>query len=61
MKAYLAVTATLFALVTLAHLWRVHAESTALGHDGWFMLLTALAAALSFWGYRLLFMMRSRS
>lgn len=54
MKAYLATTGTIFGLITLAHVWRIVAESSALVRDPSFMLLTALAAGFSVWGFRLL-------
>lgn len=54
MKAYLVVTATLFGLLTLAHLWRVLAESSRLATDPWYLLITALSAALCVWACRLL-------
>ena len=54
MKAYLATTGTIFALIVIAHVWRVIGESRALAHDPWFLLITILAAGLSFWGFRLL-------
>jgi hypothetical protein len=60
MKAYLAVTGTLFGLITLAHVWRVIAESASLATDPWFILLTALSAALCAWACRLLLTTRSR-
>lgn len=54
MKAYLITTGTVFTLVTAAHIWRAISESAALARDPWFILLTALAAALSLWAWRLL-------
>jgi hypothetical protein len=53
MRAYLLVTGTVFALVTLAHVWRVIAESPRLASDPWFVLLTLVTAALSVWAFRL--------
>lgn len=53
MRAYLLVTGTVFALVTLAHVWRVIAESSRLASDPWFVLLTLVTAALSVWAFRL--------
>jgi hypothetical protein len=53
MKAYLLTTGTAFALITLAHVWRVVAESTALARDPWFVLLTVVTAALAVWAWRL--------
>ena len=58
MKAYLATTGTIFALITLAHVWRIIAESSALAREPWFMLMTATAAAFSVWAFRLLMRMR---
>jgi hypothetical protein len=54
MKAYLLTTGTVFALVTVAHIWRVFAESTQLARDPWFVLLTIVTAGLSIWAWRLL-------
>lgn len=53
MRSYLAATAVLFGLVTLAHIWRALAESRALATDPWFVLLTIVCAALCIWGARL--------
>lgn len=54
MKAYLITTGAIFGLITLAHLWRIIAESSHLAKDPWFILLTIIAAALCFWACRLL-------
>ena len=54
MRAYLITTGVLFALVAVAHVWRVIAESRALATDPWFVLLTILAVAMSAWAFRLL-------
>ena len=54
MKAYLAVTGTLFGLIVVAHVWRAISESAALARDPWFIVLTLLAAGLSGWAFRLL-------
>ena len=53
MKAYLIVTATLFGLLTLAHIWRVIVERP-LATDPFFILITILSAALCAWACRLL-------
>jgi hypothetical protein len=54
MKAYLLTTGIVFGLITLAHVWRVIAESRALASDPSFLLITALAAALCLWAFGLL-------
>ena len=54
MKAYLITTATIFGLLTLVHIWRVVAESTLLARDPWYILITALSAALCVWACSLL-------
>lgn len=54
MRAYLVTTGLLFALVAVAHVWRVIAESRALATDPWFVLLTVLSLAMSAWAFRLL-------
>ena len=59
MKAYLAVTAALFGLLTIAHIWRIVAENRALATDPWFLLTTVLSALLCGWGARLLLKART--
>jgi hypothetical protein len=54
MRAYLITTGVLFALVAVAHVWRVVAESSALATDPWFVALTILAVVMSAWAFRLL-------
>lgn len=53
-RAYLISTGILFALVAVAHVWRVIVESSALATDPWFVLLTILAVVMSAWAFRLL-------
>ena len=53
-KAYLIITGVVFAAVTAAHIWRAFAEGPALAKSPLFILLTLLAAALSFWAWWLL-------
>jgi hypothetical protein len=54
MKAYLITTGTVFGLLALAHVWRVIGESGSLGMDPWFVVITAISAAMSVWAFRLL-------
>ena len=54
MRAYLISTGVLFALVAVAHVWRVIAESSKLATEPWFILLTVLAVGMSAWAFRLL-------
>jgi hypothetical protein len=54
MRTYLITTGVLFALLALVHLWRVIGESASLARDPWFLIITAAAAALSVWAFRLL-------
>ena len=54
MKAFLWTTGIVFALITVAHIWRVFAESAALARDPWFILISLVAAGLSVWSFRLL-------
>ena len=54
MKAYLFTTATMFALITIAHVWRVFEESLQLARDPFFISMTVLSAALCLWACRLL-------
>lgn len=53
MKAYLRVTGAVFALVTLAHVWRIKLEGMWLAKDPVFVVLTVFTAALSVWAWRL--------
>jgi hypothetical protein len=53
MKAYLLTTGTVFALLTLAHIWRVVAESRSLATEPFYVLITIASAALSIWAFRL--------
>ena len=52
MKAYIVTTGTLFGLIVVAHLLRVVAEPP-LATDPWYILLTAAAAGISVWAWRL--------
>ncbi|HKG92906.1 MAG TPA: hypothetical protein VKA84_13470 [Gemmatimonadaceae bacterium] len=54
MKAYLWTTGVIFGLLTLAHVWRVVSESSALARDPWYVLITLLSAALCVWAVRLI-------
>ena len=60
MKAYLTVTAVLFGLLAILHLWRAIAESSHLASDPWFLIITVIAALLCFWSVRLLAAERRR-
>lgn len=53
MTAYLVTTGGIFALIALAHVWRIIDEPD-LASDPWFLLLTLAAGALSVWAVRLL-------
>jgi hypothetical protein len=53
MKAYLLTTGVLFGLITVAHFWRMVAEPH-LATDPWYIVITAVAAALCVWALRLL-------
>jgi hypothetical protein len=61
MKTYLISTGGLFGLITLVHLWRIVAEWPHLATDPWYLLLTAAAAALCLWAWRLLRFSRRRA
>jgi len=54
MKAYVMASGGVFALLVVAHIWRVIEEGPALARDPWFILITAAAAAFSFWAWRTL-------
>jgi hypothetical protein len=52
-KTYVAATGVIFGLVTLAHLWRMAVERQ-LGTQPWYILITIVTGALSFWAWHLL-------
>lgn len=54
MRTYLGITCILFALLVLAHVSRIIMGERHLATDPWFVLTTAIAAALSLWAWRLL-------
>jgi hypothetical protein len=55
MRAYLAITGTLFGLLFLLHIWRVIAEWSGFNAGTGLVLLTAMIAlGLSVWAVRLL-------
>jgi hypothetical protein len=54
MRAYVMTTGVLFALITMAHVWRVLEENSSLATDPWYVLITFAAAALCLWAWRLL-------
>ena len=52
MKAYIITTGTLFGLIVVAHVLRV-VQEPPLATDPWYILLTAAAAGISAWAWRL--------
>jgi hypothetical protein len=54
MKAYVVTTGIIFALLVAAHVLRVAEEGFQLAQNPGFVLITALAAGLSLWAWRLL-------
>jgi hypothetical protein len=54
MKAYVITTGSLFALLTVAHVWRLIEEGRQLATNPWWMLITLAGAALAVWAWRLL-------
>jgi hypothetical protein len=53
LKAYLAVTGFVFALVTVLHIWRMVAENRGLATDPVFLILTVLTTGLCVWAVAL--------
>jgi len=51
MRAYVLTTGVIFALLAVAHLYRIIAESHSLAADPWFLIITAIAALLSIWAF----------
>lgn len=54
MKVYLTLTAVVFGLLAVMHVWRMIAESASLAKDPFFLLLTVVSAGLCFWAVKLL-------
>ena len=54
MRAYVATTGVLFALLAVLHVWRAFAESATLAQDPWYLAITVLAAGLSVWAMAVL-------
>lgn len=52
-KTYVITTGAVFALLTLAHLWRLIVERH-LATDPGYLLITVAAAAMSLWAWRVL-------
>lgn len=59
MKAYVVTTGTVFGLLTVAHLLRVVDEGPQLLKNPWWVLITAAAAGLSLWAWRVLKTLRA--
>jgi len=53
-KIYVTVTGILFGLITIAHVLRMIEEGADLARSPWYLLITATAAALCLWAWRLL-------
>lgn len=54
MKAYVITSATLFGLITGAHLLRIVMEGSRLAAEPIYILLTLASAGLSIWGWYVL-------
>ena len=52
MKAYVLTTGSVFGLLVLAHIWRVVEEGSHLLKEPAYILITAAAAALCLWAWR---------
>ena len=57
MNAFLITVGTVFAVIVVAHIARIVAEPRMAG-EPWFWLLTVVAAALSGWAWRLVWISR---
>ena len=52
MKAYVVTTGSIFAVVTLMHIWRAIAEEPHLASDRMFVAITVGTAGLAVWAWR---------
>ena len=57
-KSFHITVGTVFALIAIAHIVRIAAEPH-MASDPWFWLLTIVAAALSVWAWRLVWLARA--
>lgn len=53
MKSYVVTTGVIFALLTLAHIWRIVSERQSLATEPDFVAITVASAAMSIWAFRL--------
>jgi len=60
MKGYIITSGSVFALLTLAHVWRIVAENRSLVSDSIFVSVTVMAAALSVWALLVLLGLKGR-
>lgn len=51
MRTYAIATGVVFALLVVAHVWRIVAESRELAREPWFIGVTLLSALLSGWAF----------
>lgn len=51
MRVYALTTGVIFALLAVAHLYRIIGESHHLATDPWFLIITVIAALLSVWAF----------
>ena len=59
MKAYVATTGVMFALLVAVHVWRAVEEGSHLATNPAYVFITALAAAMAFWAWRVFSKLRS--
>ncbi len=53
MRTYVMTTGVAFGLIVLAHVWRAVVEGPHVATDPVYIVATLVAAALSFWAWRL--------
>jgi hypothetical protein len=53
MRTYVVTTGVVFGLIAVVHLWRVVEEGSQLAKEPFFIVVTALAASLAIWAWRL--------
>jgi hypothetical protein len=51
MRSYVITTGVLFALLVVAHIWRIFGENPRLASDPWYLAITAACAALAVWAW----------